>query len=195
MAKLIAFLDGDEGAQEMRKALQKVEEGNEIQYRDINVSADEAEKFGIKLTPALVVMGDEDMGMRFYGIPRGKEEKSLKNALKMAHGGENGLKEDDMEKARAIDIPVTIEVFTTPQCTYCPKAVKVAFWFAQANSNITAEIIDATEFDELAMKYKITAVPTLVINDSVVATVQGSTKEYIESYFNLIGHLQGHEHH
>ncbi len=195
MAKLIAFLDGDEGAQGMRKALEKAGKGNDIEYRDINTSKAEAEKFAIEMTPALVVTGDEDIGMRFYGIPRGKEEKSLKYALLIANGGENGLKDDDMEKARAIDTPVTIGIFTTTQCTYCPKAVKVAFWFAQANPNITAEIIDATEFDELAMKYKITAVPTLVINSSVVSTVQGSTKEYIESYFNLIEHLKGHEHH
>ena len=69
------------------------------------------------------------------------------------------------EHFQAIDKPVHLQVFVTPTCPYCPRAVLTAFKFAMLNENITADMIEATEFQELSMKFNVQGVPKTVIND------------------------------
>jgi len=45
--------------------------------------------------------------------------------------------------------------------------VRLAHHMAVASPRITAECIEATEFPELAQRYRVMAVPKIVINDRV----------------------------
>lgn len=44
---------------------------------------------------------------------------------------------------------------------------RLAHKLAQANDNIIGDIVEVTEFPELAQKYDITAVPKTIINETV----------------------------
>ena len=44
---------------------------------------------------------------------------------------------------------------------------RLAHKFAQASGLITADVVEVTEFPQLAQKYDITAVPKTVINETV----------------------------
>ncbi len=178
----------------MRAVLQKQGGDHWVVFKDVDRDLEDVQSYGIEMTPALVVEGAEDFGIRFYGVPRGREEKVLKETIKMVEKGESGLPEDAKGRIKDITSRVHIRVFTTPQCIYCPKAVKVAFAFAMENPRIRAESIDATEFQELAMKYRVAAVPTLVVNNTIVLAHQGSPKDYIDRLFTTIEHLEGHHH-
>jgi glutaredoxin-like protein len=191
LARLVAFLKGAGESEGMQAALKKVEEGNHISFRDTEENPADAERYGIEMVPALVVEGEKDFGIRFYGIPRGREERALKDAIKMVDEGDSGLPDDIRKKLASISTDVHIRVFTTPQCIYCPKAVKVAFGFAVESPRIMAESIDATEFDELAMRFRVRAVPTIVLNDAVVLTHQGSRRDYVKRLLAMIEHLEG----
>ena len=71
-----------------------------------------------------------------------------------------------VDEIKAIDKPLHLQVFVTPTCPYCPTAVLSAFKFAMLNENVTADMVEATEFQELSMKYQVQGVPKTVINDS-----------------------------
>ena len=58
-------------------------------------------------------------------------------------------------------------VFVTPTCPYCPIAVRASHRFAILNKNIYGDMIEALEFNKLADKYGVFAVPKIVINDKV----------------------------
>ncbi len=75
---------------------------------------DQVEAFGIDKIPATVVMGERDIGIRFYGIPSGYEFTTLLEAIKMVSRGDSGLAEDTRQKLAVVNSPVHIQVFITP---------------------------------------------------------------------------------
>jgi alkyl hydroperoxide reductase subunit AhpF len=55
----------------------------------------------------------------------------------------------------------------TPTCVYCPRAVALANRMAFLSPHITATTIVATEFYELARRFRVTGVPKTVVNESI----------------------------
>ena len=72
-----------------------------------------------------------------------------------------------MELLAKVDKPITIKVYVTPTCQYCPRAVGTAHKFALLNKNIKGEMIESLEFDKEASDAGVSAVPHIVINDDV----------------------------
>lgn len=128
----------------------------------------EAERFGIDKVPAVVLQGNgEDYGIRFFGIPSGYEFASFLEAIGDVAAGEAELEEGVSRKLGAVQGPVHIQVFVTPTCPYCPYAVRAAHRFAVASPHIRGDMVMAPDFPELADRYEVMAVPTVVINDRV----------------------------
>ena len=74
-----------------------------------------------------------------------------------------------------IKTPMRLQVFVTPTCPYCPRAVHMAHQMAMENSHITADMVEAIEFPHLAHKYSVMGVPRTVINENV--HVEGAVPE------------------
>jgi glutaredoxin-like protein len=120
----------------------------------------------IERHPAIVVEGQAKGLIRFYGIPSGYEFGSLIESIIMSSKSDGvDLDPELIEEIRAIDKPLHLQVFVTPTCPYCPTAVLSAFKLAMLNENIIADMVEATEFQELSMKYHVQGVPKTVIND------------------------------
>jgi glutaredoxin-like protein len=126
-----------------------------------------AKEYGVDKIPALVVMGEKDYGIRFYGLPYGYEFQTLMEALKMVSNGKTNLLEETKAKLHEIKTPVNIKVFTTLTCPHCPAAAVLACKLAMENNLIRAEVIDASEFPQLAIKYMVMGTPKTVVNDKV----------------------------
>ncbi|UCH93261.1 MAG: thioredoxin family protein [Candidatus Aminicenantes bacterium] len=133
---------------------------------DFVADKEEVEKYGIKRIPALVAMDEEDRGIKFYGIPGGYEFGSLIEALKLVSTGETGLARETKDFLDSLDKEVHLQVFVTPTCPYCPGAVILAHRMAFHSPKVTADMIEATEFPELAVKYNVMGVPRTVINET-----------------------------
>lgn len=121
-------------------------------------------KFNIDKIPAMAVIGEQDYGIRFYGVPAGYEFTSLFLAIKMAGSGQSGLSTTSLAKVVTIDKPVNLRVFVTLTCPYCPQAVHLAHQLAVANPNITAEMIESSEFPHLANKEQVMGVPKTIVD-------------------------------
>jgi alkyl hydroperoxide reductase subunit AhpF len=78
------------------------------------VDKDEAEAYGIDKIPAIAVVGEQDYGIRFYGIPSGYEFSSLIESIKLASSGQSQLSPAGQEFAEGIKDPVHIQVYVTP---------------------------------------------------------------------------------
>jgi len=68
-----------------------------------------------------------------------------------------------------ISTPLRLQVFVTPTCPYCPRAVFLAHQFAMENEHIVADGVEATEYPHLSVKYSVRGVPKTVGNDKDVA--------------------------
>jgi len=131
------------------------------------IDKDKAEQFGIDKIPAIVILeGDKDLGIRYFGIPSGYEFASLLEDIKMVGTGVVDLSQDLIDKVKSIDQEVHLQVYVTPTCPYCPRAVIAAHKFAYLNPKIKADMVEATEFPHLARKYNVMGVPRTVINET-----------------------------
>lgn len=136
---------------------------------------EKAAAYGVSLTPAAVIEGGKGARVRFYGIPAGYEFVSLLEALKNSAAAAQELQPETLAALGALTVPVNIKVFVTPTCPYCPPAVVLAHKFALASEHITAEMIEASEFQELAARYEVSGVPQIVVNEKV--TLVGAQPE------------------
>ena len=108
---------------------------------------------------------DADYGLRLFGIPSGYEFMSLMEAIEMVASGDSGLTPESKKQLGKITKPLELQVFVTPTCPYCPRAVVLAFRLAVQNANVRASMVEATEFPQLANRYQVGGVPHTVIGD------------------------------
>ena len=134
-----------------------------------------ADQYGVDKIPATVIEGEQDYGIRFFGIPSGYEFSSLIEDIMMVSSGESGLSEDTKNIIATVKEPVHIQVFVTPTCPYCPGAVVLAHKLAMENENIKGDMVESTEFPHLALKYNVMGVPRSVINETT--HVEGAAPE------------------
>ncbi len=126
-----------------------------------------AKSYGVKKIPAIVMLGEKDYGIRFYGIPSGYEFKSFQEDLVDVSRGRTDLSGDVKEKLATIKKPVHIQVLVTSTCPYCSMAVRTAHKLAIENEHIKADMVEMVEFPHLAQKYMAMSVPKIVINEIV----------------------------
>lgn len=137
-----------------------------LETYNFQLDKDKAENLGIDKIPATVIMAEEDVGIRFYGIPSGYEFASLLESIELVSSGKTPLSKDTQAKLAKIDRDVHIQVFVTPTCPYCPPAVVMAHNLAFLSKHIKADMVEATEFPHLSYKYGVMGVPRVVINET-----------------------------
>jgi glutaredoxin-like protein len=140
-----------------------------VQAFDMEADAAVAENYNVSLTPGLVIAGDGedgpiDYGVRYAGIPSGHEFSSLIQDLLLVSGRDSGLNEQTRDFLTNLKEPVYLQVFVTPTCPYCPRAVILAHQMAMQSDMVQAEMVEATEFPDLSNQYHIMGVPDTVIN-------------------------------
>lgn len=148
---------------------------------DIDRDAEIAAAYKVDSVPSFVLVGREgdqlvDYGIRFKGIPAGHEFTSLVNDLLIVSQRNSNLSEETRQFLRELDQPVHLQVFVTPTCPYCPRAVVLAHQMALESPLVEAEMVEAMEFPELADQFNVSGVPQTTINMGA-GTVIGSVPE------------------
>ncbi len=137
------------------------------EFYSLTENKEKANKYKIDKTPAIVLLGKKDYGIRFFGIPSGYEFTTLVKTIIRVSRGESELTPESKEKLKKINKNVHIKVFITPTCPYCPLAVEKAHQIAIENDKVTSEMIESMEFPQLAQQYGVMAVPKVVINEKI----------------------------
>ncbi len=169
----LVFFTKDDGCTTCTDTLQLLEEtaelGEKIELAVYEMGNDggKAEEYGVERTPTVIVEGDRDLGIRFIGIPSGYEYSSLIEDIIDVGTGKTSLSAATKEELAGLDRPVHIQVFVTPSCPYCPRAVRTAHMMAIESEKVTADMVMANEFPVLANRHSVMAVPKVVINDGV----------------------------
>ncbi len=137
---------------------------------DVDADADLARKYNVDRAPALVITardGDQvtDFGIRLTGIPAGHEFSSLIQDILLVSARDSGLSAATRQALQSLQQPVLLQVFVTPTCPYCPRAVVLAHQMALESPLVQAEMVEATEFPELSNRHRVSGVPHTVVND------------------------------
>jgi len=153
---------------------------------DLKRDAVRVAQLGIDKVPAIAVLDGEsasDYGIRFYGIPSGYEFATLLEAIRMAGSGVAELQPATRAFLGELHEPLHLQVFVTPSCPYCPRAAVLAHRLAYASPQITADVVEVSEFPELGERYHVMGVPRTVIGEHVF--VEGAAPEGM-----LVGKLE-----
>lgn len=165
-------IDAPDTALIARQVLDEVVSLNDqISLEEVNFVLDRerAAQFGIDGIPAVALLrGGQDTRIRFLGAPAGYEFMSLIDALILAGTGESGLTPESKALVAAhVTKPMEMLVFVTPSCPHCPRAVTLAHRMAIESPLIQATCVEATEFLDLAQRYRVTGVPKTVVNGTI----------------------------
>ncbi len=154
--------------EEIVTTLEKLSEGKiVVEKYDAQKDAEKIKEYEVDKYPLLIITGEKHphYNVRFYGIPSGYEFISLVESIFMISHGHSHLSPQTKEIIKGIDKDVHLQIFVTPTCPHCPRAVLMAHQMAIENPKIRGDMIEAMEFEELANKYKVMAVPKIVINE------------------------------
>ena len=140
-----------------------------VEVYDFVAESAKAKELGIDKIPALAIIGKKDYGVRIYGIPYGYELQTLIEAVINVSKGPGNTDLSDKTKAVLNDVktPVNIKVFVTLTCPHCPAAAAVAHKLAIECDLIKTDVIESSEFPDLALKYNVIGVPKIIINEKV----------------------------
>ncbi len=177
--------DNCEYCTDTRQLLEEVaaiDEKVSLSIYDLQDNADMAKKFNVDRVPAIVIAAKDDdqitnFGIQYSGIPAGHEFGTLINDIVLVSGRDSGLGTEAREFLKNLVKPLHLQVFVTPTCPHCPRAVLLAHQMAMENPRmIRAEGVEATEFPELANQFNVRGVPQTVINAGM-GTVVGAMPE------------------
>jgi glutaredoxin-like protein len=150
-----------------------------VEVLDFQENGDRAEELNIDKIPAIAILGNDnrDYGVRYYGIPSGYEFSSLIHDIKAVAAGPDAvpLDSDTLAFLENLEQDMHLQVFVTPTCPYCPRAVVLAHAMAIASDKVSADMVEATEFPHLSVKYDVMGVPRTVINETEF--VEGAVPE------------------
>ncbi len=182
-----------EYCQEVQQLLEEVAATHELislSSYDLHEDQAVAEQFNVDKAPGVVVAAKDgaeiaDLGIQFSGIPSGHEFGTLINDILLVSKRDSGLSPKTREFLKGLEQPLLLQVFVTPTCPYCPRAVLLAHQMAMENPRlIRAEGVEATEFRELAQQFYVSGVPQTVINSGAKMVV-GAVPEQ-----NLLGQIK-----
>jgi glutaredoxin-like protein len=137
------------------------------EIHDFVADSEKAKEYDIDKIPAIAIIGKKDYGVRIYGIPYGYELQTLIEAIINVSKGQTDLSENTKSILKEVKSPVHIKVFVTLTCPHCPSAAAVAHKLAIESDLVKADVIETSEFPDLAMKYNVIGVPKIVINEKV----------------------------
>ncbi|MGE5259085.1 MAG: thioredoxin family protein [Hyphomicrobiales bacterium] len=100
-------------------------------------------------------------GLRYQGIPQGNEVRIFVDALA---GTIPPLSDPLRDRLKVIAYPSALDLYITPQCTYCPQVVRRLVPLASASRLIRLSVIDATMYPEQAKQNSIKSVPALILD-------------------------------
>jgi glutaredoxin-like protein len=138
-----------------------------VEIVDFMRDKQKVEEYKIDKIPAIVIQGENDYGIRMYGMPAGYEFPTLLSAIRNVSRANSDLSDESKEKIREIKKPVHVQVFVTLTCPYCASAASMAHRMALESDLITADVVNAQEFPQLGQRYSVFAVPKTVVNETI----------------------------
>lgn len=110
----------------------------------------------------------KSIGIRYFSIPGGHEFSSFVVALYNSAGPGQEITKELEKRIRDLQGKHTLKVMTTLSCSNCPDVVMGTQKIATLSPNVQAEMYDVAKFPDIKERYKIMAVPCLILNNDQV---------------------------
>ncbi len=93
--------------------------------------------------------------------------QTLIEAIINVSRGQTDISDKTKHILEDVETAVHIQVFVTLTCPHCPTAAVIAHKLAVECDLVRADVIETSEFPDLAQKYNVIGVPKVVINEKI----------------------------
>ncbi|MGQ9588081.1 MAG: thioredoxin family protein [Thermoplasmata archaeon] len=149
----------------------------------------------IERAPVMVLGKGDFNRIRYYGVPAGHEVASVTDAIAELSSARTPLSPKARASLASVRRKANIKVFVLPTCPFCPPVVRHACRAAIDSPKVTAEIIDAQVFADLAARHSVMGTPKMILNDNLDITGAVQEVEFFErlkdSDISLIDSMYG----
>ena len=192
--RLLVFVDADPSCKYCDEIIQLAMEladlgAGKVDY-DVyrsTINPEELEVHDVPMVPALKIASRTIEGdVRFFGMPAGYEFGALIDDIIDASRGATRLSQTTRLRVKNITPKVHVRVFVTPNCPYCPKAVRLAHMFAMESRNVVGDMVEALEFPQLTENYGIMSVPHVVVNDKYAFVGAFPEQAFLQHVFKAL---------
>lgn len=152
---------------EMLQELASLSDGISLRIHIFDEAVEERTKCGIERIPGIVLRGRDAAAFKYYGMPGGTEFPAFLESIVDISRGEVLLSKESVKELKKLREEVTVRVFVTPTCGYCPHMMRAAYQLSLASPKVRSEVIEVNEFPELGDLYRVRAVPLTVIAEKV----------------------------
>ncbi len=164
-----------EDTRQMLEELSALSDNIALTVHEFAEAQEEAKKLAVDKVPGIVMRGPANRALRFFGIPGGNEFAGFVEALIEASKQQVAVSAEATKHLKKLKEKVSIDVYVTPTCPYCPGVVRAAYRLALASARVEAAAVEISEFPRLAQQMGVRAVPLTVINGR--AAVAGALDE------------------
>ncbi len=172
--KLPIFIPGREECpfceetQQTLKELAALSEKIRLNVYEFSESTAEAARLKVDKVPGTVIRGPLNRPIRFYGFPGGQEFPAFIEDIIDASRGKAELAPETVRQLRKLRREIAVQVLVTPTCPHCPGSARLAHRMALESPQVSADVVEISEFPRLAERYRVQAVPVSVIEERVV---------------------------
>jgi len=153
---------------------------------DVDQELAVAKGFGVDKVPGIVIRGQTNRPIRYFGVPAGTGFPGFIDNLLDAARGTVTLQPATTKQLRKLKSDVHLQVLTTPTCPYSPLVARTAAKMALSNVHIKLDVVEVGEFPQMAQRYGVRATPTTIVNDE--AALPGAMDEalLLENIFRMV---------
>ena len=128
------------------------------------------------LAPGLAVKKDSDALVRwpslfpaphvtFQALPLSRELEPFLTVLKDSAAFAGRIDADSRTRLKQLRAPAIVKVYITPHCPHCPSVVAMLLGLAACCDQVRVVVIDGDLFSEAAQKDRVSAAPTVILDD------------------------------
>ena len=103
----------------------------------------------------------------YQALPDERELEAFLGCLTGSRSFVDGIERWVRESLGRLQIPAPLTVFITPGCPYCPSVVASLMGLAALNENVRLTVIDGALFADAVGAHRITAAPTVILDDQL----------------------------
>ena len=161
-------IDNSAVCEDVRKLLHELAALNlriSLTLHDIDDDAATAEAMDVRRVPAIVLRGQTNRAIRYFGNPRMRQFTTFVESLVLVAHGKPSLQPETLKTLRKLRADVMLKVFVTPACPHSPLAVVTAMRLALESPRVKLEVFDVSTFPDLIGPFFVQATPMTVFND------------------------------
>jgi alkyl hydroperoxide reductase subunit AhpF len=138
-----------------------------LTQQDIDAEPEAAAALGVDRAPGIVVRGQANRPLRFFGIPGSNQFVGFVETLIDAARPAIELKPEVTKHLRKLKSDVSLQVMVAPGCPYSPALARAAMRFGLHSVHVKTSVVEINEYAALIQRYGVRAVPLTIIDNRV----------------------------